>query len=89
MSATNNHAELRKLMDWVRPDPEHGNVVGMLTTSYELDPTFFESDFLPTFLGLGAWDDTSWASRVELQRALAQTDAAALMMDARRYRGSL
>jgi hypothetical protein len=77
----------RKLMDWIRPDSGHGDVEAMLATTFELDPAFFETDFLPTFLGLGAWDDTSWANRVAMQRALARTDAAAIMMDARRFQG--
>lgn len=77
----------RKLMNWTRPDPDHGNVIGMLAATYDLDPTFFYSDYLPTFLGLGAWEDTSWSNRVAMQRALAQTEAAVVMMDARRFRG--
>jgi hypothetical protein len=84
---TKSDLDRRKLMDWVRPNPDDGVIMGMLATTYELDPTFFESDFLPTFLGLGAWEDTSWANRVAMQHALARTDAAAVMMDARRFRG--
>ena len=68
--STNDDLDHRKMMDWVRPDiPAHGNVIGMLATTFELDPTFFDSDYLPTFLGLGAWEDTSWANRVAMQRA--------------------
>lgn len=86
--STNDDLDHRKMMDWVRPDiPAHGNVIGMLATTFELDPTFFDSDYLPTFLGLGAWEDTSWANRVAMQRALAQTEATVVMMDARRFRG--
>jgi phosphatidylserine/phosphatidylglycerophosphate/cardiolipin synthase-like enzyme len=78
----------RKIMDWVRPDiVAHGNVIAMLGTTFELDPTFFDSDYLPTFLGLGAWEDTSWTNRVAMQRALANTEATVVMMDARRFRG--
>ncbi|MEH2550737.1 hypothetical protein V1283_007382 [Bradyrhizobium sp. AZCC 2262] len=78
----------RKMMDWVRPDiAAHGIVVGMLATTFEFDPTFFDSDYLPTFLGLGAWEDTSWSNRVAMQRALAQTESTVVMMDARRFRG--
>jgi hypothetical protein len=78
----------RKMMDWVRPDiAAHGIVVGMLATTFEFDPTFFDSDYLPTFLGLGAWEDTSWSNRVAMQRALAQTEATVVMMDARRFHG--
>jgi hypothetical protein len=78
----------RKIMDWVRPDSvAYGNVIAMLATTFDLDPTFFDSDYLPTFLGLGAWEDTSWSNRVAMQRALANTEATAVMMDARRFRG--
>ena len=59
--STKDDLDHRKMMDWARPDiPAHGNVIGMLATTFELDPTFFDSDYLPTFLGLGAWEDTSW-----------------------------
>src|SRR5437879_11422374 len=86
--STNNELDVRKMRDWVRPDiAAHGNVTGMLATTFELDPTFFDSDYLPTFLGLGACEDTSWANHVALQRALAQTEATVVMMDARRYHG--
>lgn len=86
--STQNSIDHRKMMDWVRPDiAAHGNVIGMLATTFELDPTFFDSDYLPTFLGLGPWEDTSWANRVAMQRALAQTEATVVMMDARRFRG--
>jgi hypothetical protein len=87
MSAEAN-LDRRKMMDWVRPDiAAHGNVIGMLATTFELDPAFFDSDYLPTFLGLGAWEDTSWANRVAMQRALAQTEATVVLMDARRFKG--
>lgn len=86
--STQGDLDRHKLMDWVRPDiASHGNVLGMLATTFELDSTFFDSDYLPTFLGLGAWEDTSWANRVTMQRALAQTEATVVMMDARRFRG--
>src|SRR5262249_56152206 len=86
--STNDDLDHRKMMDWVRPDiPAHGNVIGMLATTFELDPTFFDSDYLPTFLGLGAWEDTSWTNRVSMQRALSRTEATVVMMDARRFRG--
>jgi hypothetical protein len=86
--STKEDLDHRKMMDWVRPDiASHGNVMGMLATTFELDPTFFDSDYLPTFLGLGAWEDTSWSNRITMQRALAQTEATVVMMDARRFRG--
>lgn len=86
--STKEDFDHRKLMNWVRPDiGSHGNVLGMLATTFELDPTFFDSDYLPTFLGLGAWEDTSWTNQITMERALAQTEATVVMMDARRFRG--
>lgn len=76
----------RKLIDRLVPDPNDGQLLGLLTTSYELDPEFFETDFLPSALGLGSWSDRQWASRIELERHLAQMSAAAVLLDARRYR---
>lgn len=79
--------ECRKLMDLQPADPIHGPMVGLLATSYELDPTFVETDLLPATLGLGAWDDRSWASRVALEKALAGLEATCILSDQRRYRG--
>jgi len=44
-------------------------------------------DFLPSVFGLGAWDDRSWATRIALEKNLAQLEAAVILTDARRYRG--
>src|SRR5438034_5405372 len=86
--STRDDLDRRKIMDWVRPDiVAHGNVIAMLATTFDLDPTFFDSDYLPTFLGLGAWEDTSWANRIAMQRALSRTEATVVMMDARRFHG--
>jgi hypothetical protein len=77
----------RKLMDWQVRDLRHGPLLGILTTTYELDPTFVDTDLLPALLGLGAWDDRSWASVVEREQGLAGLESAVIMMDGRRYRG--
>lgn len=60
----------RKLMDRLAPDPALGRLLGILATTYEMQPEFFETDFLPTLLGLGAWDDRSWTSRIALEKHL-------------------
>ncbi len=88
MSARQSDVNGRKLMDRLAPDSEaFGALRGVLATTYEFDASFFELDFLPTCLGLGAWDDKSWTSRVALERSLATMDGAVLLMDGRRYRG--
>ena len=80
-------AEHRKLMDRLVPVPEHGPMLGILATTYRMDAEFFETDFLPTLLGLGIWDDRNWTSRIAMERSLEEMDAAAVLMDAREYRG--
>lgn len=77
----------RKLMDWQARDLRHGSLLGVLATTYELDPTFVDVDLLPALLGLGAWDDRSWAGVVEREQGLAELESAAILMDGRRYRG--
>ena len=77
----------RKLMDRLTPEPSLGRLLGILATSYEMQPEFFETDFLPTLLGLGAWDDRNWTSRIALEKHLAELEAAAVLIDARPYRG--
>lgn len=76
----------RKLIDRLQPDLKDGHVEAILATSYEFDPDFFDTDLLPTLLGLGAWDDLSWRARVALERELAATSAVALAVDAGPYR---
>ena len=77
----------RKLMDRLAPDPSLGRLLGLFATTYEMQPEFFETDFLPTLLGLGAWDDRSWSSRIALEKQLSELDAAAVLFDTRPYRG--
>lgn len=76
----------RKLVDRLLPRPEDGALVGLLATTYEFQTEFFELDFLPSLLGIGAWDDRSIAGRVLLEKALAGMEAACVCVDARRYR---
>lgn len=72
-------------MDRLAPHPSWGETLGLLATTYELQPDFVETDFLPTLLGLGAWDDRSWSGRIALERKLACMESAALLQDARCY----
>ena len=75
-----------KLMDRLVPDESHGRLVGLLGTTYELQPEFLETDFLPTLFGLGAWDDRSWSSRIALEKKLSELEAATVLMDTHPYR---
>lgn len=77
----------RKLMDRLAPEPLNGRLLGILATTYEMQPEFFETDFLPTLFGLGAWDDRAWSSRIGLEKQLAELDAATLLLDSHPYRG--
>ena len=61
----------RKLIDELALKDQFGDVLGMVATSYDLQPEFVETDFLPALLGLGAWDDRSWTSRIQVERHLA------------------
>ena len=85
-SAT-KHGEHRKLTDRLLPEPSFGRLRGILATTYEMQPEFVETDFLPTLLGLGAWDDRNWTSRISLEKSLAELELACIMIDARPYRG--
>jgi hypothetical protein len=76
-----------RLMDRLTPDASHGRLVAILATSYELQAEFFETDYLPTLLGLGAWDDRAWTSRIALEKSLAELEAATVLADAHPYRG--
>lgn len=87
MSRDKKEFERRRLMNHIRPDEAHGPIVGLLATTFDLDPDFVESDYLPTLLGVGAWDDTSWASTIKMRRLLQQSDATVIMMDGRRFCG--
>jgi hypothetical protein len=62
-------------------------MLGMLATTFQMQTDFFETDFLPTLLGLGAWDDRNWTSRIAIEKNLAEMEAAAVLLDARKYIG--
>ena len=77
----------RKLIDRLVSEPKFGARLAVLGTTYEFDPEFFEIDFLPTLLELGAWDDRSWTSRIAVEKALSELEALSIVADARCYRG--
>lgn len=77
----------RKLMDRLRGNEGFGRLLGIVSTTFEMQVEFFETDFLPTLLGLGAWDDRNWSSRIALERHLAELETATLFQDTRPYRG--
>jgi hypothetical protein len=82
MKRSREDINARKLLDRLPPDRNRqGHLLGILATTYELDPYFFETDFLPTLLGLGAWDDRSWSNRMAMERELARMEAVAVLMD--------
>lgn len=77
----------QKLIDQLTPDLKAGRIEGVLATTYELDSTFIDEDFLPTVLGLSTTSSHRHSSRIALQRGLAELAAASFLMDARCYRG--
>jgi hypothetical protein len=74
----------RKLID--RLVSRDGALLAFLGTTYELDAEFLETDFLPSLLGLGAWDDRNWTSRIEIEKHLAGAEAVAIFLDKACYR---
>ena len=87
MKPKDQSIEARKLVDRLVPGAEHGPLEGLLATTYELQPDFFDTDFLPSVLGLGAWDDRSRTSQVALIGKLAELVSASVLMEATRYHG--
>lgn len=77
----------RRLATRLASGMELGQPRGFLHTTYEFQPEFFETDYLPTLLGLGAWNDHHWTSRVAIERQLAALDSAAVFMDTDGYHG--
>jgi hypothetical protein len=82
-----NEAPTRKLIDHVAGADEVGSPSAFLATTFDLQPDFFESDYLPTLLRIPAWDDHRFRARVQLEAALAKTDAGVVLMEASRYQG--
>lgn len=74
-------------MDLLPGDNRWGELLGVLATTFEFDPHFFETDYLPALLRLGSWDDTGWVSRIALEKGLSSLEGVWVAMDHRRYRG--
>ena len=87
MKKSKHSCDDRKLTDRLTPDATCGRLLGILATTYEMQREFVETDFLPSMLGLGAWDDRKWASRIALEKNLSELEAATILLDARPYRG--
>lgn len=77
----------RRLVDHLVGPPELGPPRAVLATTFDLQPDFVETDFLPSLLRLPSWDDRKARSRIVLEGELAKMEAVALMMEGRRYRG--
>lgn len=75
----------RKLIDKLLPTKDTGVLRGVFSTTFEFQQEFFETDFLPTLLGMGAWDSRKWASRIALEKAIAGLRGAEVFQDASRY----
>jgi hypothetical protein len=85
LTAIDNIAN-RKLIRWLVPDPKCGQIKGLLATTYELDPDFLETDFLPSVLGLTS--RTAWTTRIAMEKRLSEMETRAVILtEARRYRG--
>lgn len=86
MKNTESDRNNRKLVDRLTK-PGKESVIGLLATTYGIQTEFIEADFLPSVLGLGAWDDRSWAGTIELEKGLASMESATFFIDASAYRG--
>ncbi|MCX5743175.1 MAG: hypothetical protein NT062_11845, partial [Proteobacteria bacterium] len=75
----------RKLIDRLAR-AKQSELLAVVATSFEFDAEFFETDFLPSLLGLGAWDDRNWTSRIEIEKHLSTTEAVAIFTDVACYR---
>ncbi|MDO9022918.1 MAG: hypothetical protein Q8S73_11075 [Deltaproteobacteria bacterium] len=80
-------SSVRRLVDCVAGDPTLGPVEAFLTTTFDLEPDFFERDFLPALLRLPALDDFSYRGCMQREIELAKLSAAVVLMEARRYQG--
>jgi len=77
----------RKLVSHLVNDPLDGDVHALLATTYDFNPDFFETDFLPSLLGLKLASDRTWAGRIAMERKLALMESATILAQANRYNG--
>ena len=87
MSADKKEIQKRRLINWTMAEESLGNARGLVATTFDLNPSFFETDYLPSVLGLGAWDDRTWTSRIALERQLALMESVTIFAEAGRYQG--
>lgn len=81
-------SEKFRLIDQIIPDVGvHGSITGVLATSFDLNAEFFETDFLPSLLGLGAWNDRAWTTRIAMEKHLALMESMVVYMQPDRYQG--
>jgi hypothetical protein len=79
--------ETRRLLDHLAGPTELGTPEALFATTFDLNPSFVELDFLPTVLGVSTWDDRSAKGRIELEQQLARIETVALAMEGRRLQG--
>lgn len=79
----------RRLLDRIAPlaEAENDPILGLVGTTYNLQPDFFDVDFLPALLGLGSWDDRGWTTRIAIEKRLQMMDSATIVMEAGQYTG--
>jgi hypothetical protein len=79
----------RRLLDRVghAAETQRDPILGLVGTTYNLQPDFFDTDFLPALLGLGAWDDRGWTTRIAVEKQLQMMESAVILMEAKRYSG--
>lgn len=82
-----NSLDERKLIGRIGIQEEWGPIIGFWATTFDFNPEFFETDYLPSLLNLGSWDDRHWTSRIILEKELAKMESATIMMDPHRYQG--
>jgi len=87
MKDATNSIDERRLMGHLAATGAWGAHVGFWATTYAFNPEFFETDFLPSLLGLGAWNDRHWTTRIAMEKELAGMDSASVMVDAQGYPG--
>jgi hypothetical protein len=87
MSSARENGESRRLLDQLAGARELGTPEGILATTFDLNPTFIELDYLPTVLGISTMDDATQKGRLELEQQLDRTESVALLMEGRRYQG--
>lgn len=87
MHTPNDDISQRKLMNNVVPEPAEGDLEALLATTFDLNAEFFETDYLPAVLGMKAWSNRNWSSRIVLEKKLALLESATVWMEAERYVG--